>query len=414
MIHRYFVWLHRWTGLAIAVFLIIVGLTGSMLAFRGHIDALFNPGLHVKHALGQQQLPLAVLAERAEAELPDARLGFFAVEGDQVIFHLVPRTNPATGKPYSETELHLALNPYTGERLHCGPTSDPSRPCHDVMEFIYDLHTSLTTRTDFGWKFVGVIALIWTIDCFVAIVLTLPRSKGPFWPRWRQAWGIKWRASSTRVNFDLHRAGGLWLWPLLFVFAWSSVMLGLRDVYNPVMKHIFPYVTDDEGFAARMAPHPVEHPKLNWPEAERIGAKLMAEQAALHHFTVERPYGMAYVPVYGSYVYGVRSSLDFRGHSFDTSVSIDGNTGQLRLLDLPRGQHLGNTISTLLWGIHYGDLRDWPPFRLLISCVGVFLTMLSVTGVVIWWKKRVVRKSSAKERNRKPNLRVKSELTRVM
>ena len=46
--------IHRWTGLAIAVFLIIVGLTGTLLAFRGHIDALFNPGMHVKHAPGQK------------------------------------------------------------------------------------------------------------------------------------------------------------------------------------------------------------------------------------------------------------------------------------------------------------------------------------------------------------------------
>ena len=34
---------HRWTGLAMAVFLVIVGLTGSLLAFREPINRLFNP-----------------------------------------------------------------------------------------------------------------------------------------------------------------------------------------------------------------------------------------------------------------------------------------------------------------------------------------------------------------------------------
>ena len=48
------------------------------------------------------------------------------------------------------------------------------------MGFIYDLHTSLTTRTDWGWRFVGAVALLWTIDCFVAFFLTLPRGTGPF------------------------------------------------------------------------------------------------------------------------------------------------------------------------------------------------------------------------------------------
>lgn len=384
--------IHRWTGVSIALFLIIVGLTGTLLAFRGHIDALFNPGLHVKHAPGQRQLSLAVLAERAEAELPHARLGFFAVEADQVIFHLVPRTDPSTGKPYGDTEVHIALNPYTGERLHCGPDSDPGRACQDVMGFIYDLHTSLMTRTDLGWKFVGTVALIWTIDCFVAIALTLPRSTGRFWPRWRQAWSIKWGASSTRVNYDLHRAGGLWIWPLLFVFAWSSVMLGLRVVYDPVMSAVFDFSNDNDFMAKNVVSVPLDNPKLNWRDAESIGAKIMAEQAALHHFTVERPYGMAYIPEYGAYTYGVRSNLDLRGHGWDTTVLIDANTGQLRELDLPRGQHLGNTISTLLWGIHYGDLRDWLPYRILIGFFGGFLAVLSCSGVVIWWRKRGARR----------------------
>jgi len=386
---------HRWTGLATAAFLIIVGLTGTLLSFRGPLDALFNPGMHVKRAPGQQPLPLAVLAERAEAELPHARLGFFAVEQDQVGFHLTPRTNPQTGKPYTDTELHLALNPYTGERLHCGPASNPNRPCRDVTGFIYNLHTSLTTGTDWGWKFVGAVALAWTIDCFVAFYLTLPRGAGSFWQRWKQSWQVKWSANSTRIHFDLHRAGGLWLWPLLFIFAWSSVMLGLRQVYDPVMSAVFDFADDNEFMARNMLPKPLEDPKLTWAQVESIGAQKMAEAAAANHFTIERTYGLAYIAEYGAYTYGVRSSIDLRGHGWDTTVLLDANTGALRELDLPRGQHLGNTISTLLWGIHYGDLRNWLPYRILISIFGVFLAGISYTGVVIWWRKRKVRKATA-------------------
>ena len=118
----------------------------------------------------------------------------------------------------------------------------------------------------------------------------------------------------------------------------------------------------------------------------------MAEQAHLHNFTVERPYGMAYVWEYGAYTYAVRSSIDWRGHGWDTTILIDGSTGRLRELDLPRGQHLGNTISTLLWGIHYGDLRDWLFFRIAIGIFGLVLAMLSYTGFAIWWRKTKVRR----------------------
>ena len=99
--------------------------------------------------------------------------------------------------------------------------------------------------------------------------------------------------------------------------------------------------------------------------------------------------------MYGAYTYCARSSIDFRGHGWDTTVLVDGNTGRLRDADLPRGQHFGNSISTVLWGIHYGDLRDWLPFRTLIFLFGLFLAVISYTGVMIWWKKRQSRGTQA-------------------
>ncbi|HTS87794.1 MAG TPA: PepSY-associated TM helix domain-containing protein [Gemmatimonadales bacterium] len=384
-LHRVVTVVHRWTGLALALFLMIVGVTGSMLAFRSRLDSLVNPGFHVTPHPGQQVLDLATLAERAEAAMPHARAAYFTVDPDQVLVHLAGRTDSATGKPWPVPDLPMVLNPYTGEVLHAGLTSNPERPPIDLMGFTYALHTSLATRTSWGWTLVGVIALLWTIDSFVALVVTLPRSAGPFWPRWRQAWKVKLSASARRLHFDLHRAGGLWLWPVLVVFGWSSVMLGLSSVYEPVTGALFDYVPPDQGIMTLMLPTPLEKPRLTWREAQSIGEQTMARVATEHHFAIERPYGMAYVAEFGGYTYAVRSSLDLRGHGWDTTVLIDGTTGAVRAIDLPRGQHAGNTLSTLLWGIHYGDLRDSLPFRIFVCLLGLYLTVISYTGVAIWW-----------------------------
>jgi hypothetical protein len=43
MIRGFFVWLHRWVGILMAGFLIVVGLTGSLLAFYGELNHLLAP-----------------------------------------------------------------------------------------------------------------------------------------------------------------------------------------------------------------------------------------------------------------------------------------------------------------------------------------------------------------------------------
>ena len=131
-----------------------------------------------------------------------------------------------------------------------------------------------------------------------------------------------------------------------------------------------------------------------------IGERLMAEQALKHGFTITRPYGMAYIPEFGVYTYAVRGSKDIRGYGWDTSIWVDGNTGALRDVSLPSGQHTGNTITTWLWGLHYGDIRDFLPYRILVCFFGIVLVMLSVTGIYIWWKKRRVRRASRAPRDR--------------
>ncbi|MFP3519541.1 PepSY domain-containing protein, partial [Pseudomonas sp. SIMBA_077] len=52
---------------------------------------------------------------------------------------------------------------------------------------------------------------------------------------WATAWKIK-GGHAYRLNFDLHRAAGLWLWLLLLPIAISSVAMNLpSQVFKPVV-----------------------------------------------------------------------------------------------------------------------------------------------------------------------------------
>ncbi len=112
------------------------------------------------------------------------------------------------------------------------------------MPFIYSLHDELALRGG-GALILGVVALVWTVDCFVSLWLTFPpaaharRPPGVWVQKWGKAWRVRWPTRVFKLTFDLHTALGLWLWIMLGVLAWSGVAFNLPEVYQPVTKALF-------------------------------------------------------------------------------------------------------------------------------------------------------------------------------
>ncbi|HXW72572.1 MAG TPA: PepSY-associated TM helix domain-containing protein [Methylocella sp.] len=391
MIRQFFVWLHRWAGLTMTVFLILVGLTGSLLAFKTDLERLICPRIYATPRPGVPPLDFATLAERAEALVPQGQVLTVALEEpDQALVVFEPSEDPVTGKPYELDFGQLLLDPWSGAELGRRRSGDLSQGLINLMEFIYELHFTLALGGWGAWV-LGVVALVWTLDCFIGFYLTLPISTGAFFRRWKPAWFVKWKAGAYRLNFDLHRAGGLWVWLMLLIFAWSSVMLNLYPVYAWVTGAVIDY-QPPAPHDTMMSPRP---PRLDFRSAVSTGERLMAEQAAKHGFTVERPimlYRMG-----GFYTYLVKSSRDIRDKLGLTKIEFDADTGALISLELPVGQHSGNTISAWLYALHMGDVFGLP-YRIFVCVLGLVITILSVTGVYIWWKKRKARKFSKAHR----------------
>jgi uncharacterized iron-regulated membrane protein len=313
-------------------------------------------------------------------------------ETDQAEVEFTPRNDPATGKSIDLGFTQFFVDPWTGHELGRRIRGDLSQGSINLMPFIYSVHWTLALGTSGQWV-LGIVALIWTLDCFVGFYLTLPRGKGGFWRRWHFAWLIKWRASSFRLNFDLHRASGLWLWPLLFVFAWSSVMMNIRPAYESVMQRVFDYRSPVDAFES-LPRHPNENPLLDWHAAEATGERLMAEQALKYGFTVSQPLGLSYDPDLGAYRYEVRGSLDVferAPKAGSTYVRFDGNTGALVTIFRPTGGHSGNTVESWLYALHMTRVFG-RAYQICVCALGLVTAMLPATGVYIWWKKRRGRK----------------------
>jgi uncharacterized iron-regulated membrane protein len=225
---HFFVWLHRWVGLLLAGFLVFVALTGSLLTFSGDLERLPSPQFYATPRPGMAPLDIGALVDRAEALVPHGQVDGITVSPDQIDVQFSPRENPVTGQPYELGFDALYLNPWTGQKLG---RLMPGNVSPYVMPFILHLHYMFDLGTP-GERVLGIVALLWTLDCFVGFYLTLPVAIENFFRRWKPAWLIRRSAGAFRLNFDLHRASGLWFWPVLFIFAWSSMMYNFNPVYD--------------------------------------------------------------------------------------------------------------------------------------------------------------------------------------
>ena len=197
---------------------------------------------------------------------------------------------------------------------------------------------------------------------------------------------IRAGASTFRLNFDLHRAGGLWLWFALLIFAWSGVYMNLNDVYAGATRLALDYVQPVWARPAPLRPPDPRKP-LDWDAAEAAARGLMDGEARKFGFRVGRATTFYFMRDRGLYEYSVRSSRDIGERGGRTTIDFDAYTGALSAEEIPTGSRSGVTLTTWLVELHMANLFGLP-YRIFVSALGLGVATLSITGVYVWWKKR--------------------------
>lgn len=387
--------LHRYIGLTLAGFLCLAGVTGALLAWNESLDASLNPSMFqaTPPALDSVLIDPLDLLTTVEGWFPKAQILYVPltpVEGGAYAFYLQAPEN--TSLPNDQ----IFIDPYTATLLGARKLGDLSQGLKNLIPFIERLHHSLAIEGIGTYAF-GIVALLWTFDCFVGAWLTLPirsantrASPRKAWlARWRPAWGLRISAGGYKLNFDMHRAFGLWMWLVFLVLAWSAVSFNLPSVYEPMMKA---FLAHQEEFA--QAPKNQAHPQKNigWHSAREVGRLLMNAEATTHDFRVLGETGLQYDPARAVYNYSVLSSLDVRDHNGLTSVMFDAETGKRIGTWFPTRGAAGDTVRSWLASFHMATMWGWP-FKLFISLLGLASVVLSASGLVIWKKKRRSRQS---------------------
>ena len=400
---HHWVLVHRCAGLNLAFFLTVAGLTGTILAFDSWIYEWLNPDLSRVQVQDRPVLDGFTLRERALAIEPRARANYVVLNlepGRVAYYGLDPRIDPATGQPYNLGYTGLYLDPYTGAEVareaDAGLWPITRR---NLLSVVFALHTSLACGEVGRWLF-GLAAIIWVLDSFVGFYLTLPprrrraATRPWWWARWWPSWRFTWRGKAYPVNFNLHRASGLWAWALLFALAASSVAFNLPEVYGPVMRTVFRMPDVKAGLPD--LPTPTPDPAIGWREAAAIGERLTAEQARLHGFKVRPAPGtmwFLYDPVKGIFSYPSHCDRDVGYHLVGSTVHFDGRTGEFRAIEFSSGHHAATTFTSWVSAIHTCTVGG-VAMHVLVGLAGLVTALLSITGVYLWWKKRSARRLS--------------------
>lgn len=381
------VWAHRILGLSTALFLVVAGLTGSVLAFHHELDEWLNPSAYRATAVGTPLSPDA-LARAVEARHPDGRVWYMALAqaGHPADVAAMGPIDPATGEAMDIPADSFQVDPVSGEVLAARLWGACCFSALKVMPFLYEFHHNLSLPGVYGVLFMGVVALLWLVDGFVGFALTLPRGR-PFLAKWRPAFTIK-GGSAFRLNLDWHRAAGLWLFVVLIALALSSVAMNLRqEVVEPVVG-LFSKLTPTPFSGAPLAP--LRERTLPFDTVLEAGLK-----EARARGWQDPASEIFYSPHYG--VFGVA----FGDHDdpLDTRwLYFDGATGAFRSANLPGVGSAGDVFLQLQFPIHSGRVFGLAG-RIIIAVMGVVIAGLAITGVAVWWMKRkgrVGRKGKAK------------------
>ena len=428
-LRRICLWIHRYTGLVMAGFLIIAGITGALLAFHEELDNVFNHKLAHIDKQNMPQLPIATLHDKVIRTYPEYNFSSMptSIEADKSAVFSVDRVRGQSAKNQPKAPFQeVYINPYNGDIL--GTRNKDEWAWRNTMWKVFWLHRDLLLG-DIGKLLLGLIALLWTINCFIGFYLTLPRAvkkshethrktvkkSASFFKRSLPAWKIRRKTNTFKLNYDLHHAFGLWLWLMLFIIAWSSVGFNLKSVYQPVMQAVV-------GFEGRQGK---EREKSRANKADKLSAPVLSaiapvsnetgsaaiinkakvnkdnsiayltEQANIaaqkNGATVEQSLGICWFAEGGQWQMRFKTNKDIGTHGGASSITVNAATGKVEKVNFGYQSSFGSKVDQWISTLHMGHIGNGVghlAYQIFLAMLGLAVAVLSATGTYLWVKGR--------------------------
>ena len=204
--------IHLWLGLTSGLVVFILAVTGCIYAFQSEIQNLTQPYRFVEQQ-DKSFRPPSALKAIAEGLLPKKHIHAVLYRGTneaaQVIFYNI--------EPDYYYYL-VYLNPYNGEVLKVKDMET------DFFQFILQGHFYIWLPPSIGQPIVATATLIFVIMLITGIILWWPKNTAAA----KQRFTIRWNGRWGRKNYDLHNVFGFYVLSSALVLALTGLVWGFQ------------------------------------------------------------------------------------------------------------------------------------------------------------------------------------------
>lgn len=213
--------LHLWAGLLLALYLILMGFTGSILVFRQELDHMYTQAPKLS---GRPIAAIENVQSMVQASCPRCRI--------------ISILTPIEGRRYFVATLQDSYRRFrVVSDAQTGTVLGLQKPEPRWLAVVSDLHTTLLLgRRGRIANGIGAASLL-AINCTGLVI---------WWPGiklWRRGLAINLRRTWRRINFDLHRAIGFWAISILTFWAISGIYFGWPNQFFRFVNKLSPVVT---------------------------------------------------------------------------------------------------------------------------------------------------------------------------
>jgi uncharacterized iron-regulated membrane protein len=334
---------HKWLGIALAILVVPISLSGSALVWHDWVDERINPQ---RHAVGgPASLPPSAYAEAARRALTAGeRILSIAFPGEHgpVTVTAARPSQPGARRP---VRTLLWLDPASARVLDRAGTNE------GAVRMLHVLHGSLMVPGA-GRQIVGWVGVAMLISSLTGLWLWWPVGGG-------LRRGLRWRRQGT-TNANLHHLAGFWVALPLAMLSFTGVWIS------------FPGIFGGASTPARAAPAQPPRP---------LAETRLSPDAAL---AAARPYRSGpLVSIAWPTDRAPQWTIAFRRRGGNAEVKVDEGTGRASPPSPPRAETTARTMRR--WHDGTGMGMVW---QIVIFVGGILPALLAVTGIIMWLRTR--------------------------